>query len=149
MVDKRKMCRHIRRVMARERSTRFPEAWKGSLRCSVRKRVRAGLERDVPNQSLYAQGQWYDGDTSPGLYLRVLVDNLPTGTTATMPIVSSGRQNNVRKTNHAIYTAVERMIGGMVSRSSDKKGEAGRQWRLRPLRIRCGEGNRGTWREHD
>jgi len=85
----------------------------------VRKRVHAGLESGVPNQILYAQGQWYDGDTSPGLHLRVLVDDLPTGTTATMPIVSSGRQNNVRKTNHAIYTAVERMIGGMVSRLSD------------------------------
>ena len=78
----------------------------------MRKRVHAGLEMGVPNQSLYVQGQWYDGDTSPGLHLRVLVDNSPTGTAATTPLVSSGRQNNLRKMDHAIYTAVERMIGG-------------------------------------
>jgi len=64
--------------------------------------------------------------------------NCPPGTTASTPIASSGRQNNVRKMNLAICTslsALERMIGGMVSHLSDRKCEAGRQWRLRLLRI--------------
>ena len=76
VADKRRMCRHIRGVMAGERRTRFLRAWKGCLRCSVGKRDNTGLERGVPKS--VCAGQRYDGDMSPGLHLRVLFDNLPT-----------------------------------------------------------------------